>query len=211
MRQRKYGVHSAMPLAKSIGCSAVFLPVNMDKYIKASDEIMQIFHKWTPLVEAISLDEAFLDITNSKMLFGDVCKIGAMIKQEIVDKVHLTLSVGIASNKFVAKIASDLHKPDGFTVVEKGKEMEFLKDLPIGKLWGVGKVTEIQLTNLGISTIGELAVYSVEKLAKKFGKQGESLHKLSLGIDESPVIACYEPKSIGRETTFQFDTADIEN
>jgi DNA polymerase-4 len=209
---RKYGVHSAMPLKKAYQmCPAgVFLPVNGKRYAEVSQKIMDILKSYTPLVEQISLDEAFLDVSGCGRLFGTAEEIGKKIKREIKDKLGLTASVGIAPNMFLAKIASDLEKPDGFVIVKDGGERKFLENLPISKMWGVGEVTEKELKSLGIGTVGELSRYPPQLLIKKFGKHGEHLYKLAGGEDEREVTPEYEAKSIGNETTYQEDTADKE-
>jgi DNA polymerase IV len=156
---RKYGIHSAMPMvrARQLCPGAVFLPVRMGRYREISERIMAIFERFTPLVEPISLDEAFLDVTGSSSLFGSGVEIAIAIKRLIKEETGLTGSAGVATSKLLAKIASDLRKPDGLTVVEPGREGEFLAPLPIGKLWGVGKTTLQELALLGVSTIGDLA------------------------------------------------------
>jgi len=209
---RKYGVHSAMPLRKAYKLcpKAVFFPVNGKRYEEVSIKIMGILKKYTPLVEPLSLDEAFLDVTHSQKLFGSAKEIGMKIKKQIKDEVGLTASVGIAPNMFLAKIASDLEKPDGFVEVKAGEEKEFLKNLPISRMWGVGKVTEKEMKSFGIETIGQLAAYPVEVLTNKFGKYGEDLYELARGIDEREVTPEHEAKPIGNEITYQKDTGDRE-
>ena len=205
---RRYGVHSAMPLheARSRCPHGIFLPVRMKKYQEVSTEIMSILRDYTPLVEPLSCDEAFMDVTGSEMLFGPAEKIA----REIVDRIELELglsaSVGIASNKFLAKIGSDLKKPKGFVVVKADEARSFLAPLPISKLWGVGPKTGEQLRKMGIQTIGNLQNLPVDIIRSSLGEFGERLHCLSLGIDDRPVSPGEEVKSIGHETTFQKDT-----
>jgi DNA polymerase-4 len=208
---RKYGIHSAMATVKArkLCPQAFFLPVRMNRYHEVSQQIMAIFHRFTPLVEPISLDEAFLDVTGSTGLFGAAPVIAAEIKRLIKMETGLTASAGVATSKLVAKIASDLRKPDGMTVVEAGRERQFLAELPIGKLWGVGEKTLELLTLLKIRTIGDLAALPPDILASRFGKHGLSLHFAASGIDERPVVPSREAKSIGHEETFSEDLTDL--
>ena len=207
---RKYGIHSAMPLvrARQLCPEGVFLPVRMGRYREISDRIMAIFERFTPLVEPISLDEAFLDVTGSSRLFGSGVEIAVAIKKMIEEETGLTGSAGVATSKLLAKIASDLQKPDGLTVVEPGREKEFLAPLPIGKLWGVGKTTLKELALLGVAAIGDLAGLPVEILGARFGKSGNYLHRAARGLDERPVVPEREAKSVGHEATYEEDLVD---
>jgi DNA polymerase IV len=209
---RMFGVHSAQPTstAKRLCPHGIFLPVRMERYQEMSDRIFGIFHRYTPLVEALSIDEAFLDVTASARLFGTSAEIAKEIKAAVRKETGLTVSAGVAATKFVSKIASDLRKPDGLTVVPRGKEKEFLSPLPVGKLWGVGKVTQAALHRMGVETIGDLSRIAVETLARKFGKHGVLLHELSLGIDDREVVPEREAKSIGREDTYPEDLVSME-
>lgn len=209
---RKFGVHSAMPAvtAHRLCPRGVFLRPRMDYYAEVSDQIRGIFEKYTPLVEPLSLDEAFLDVTGCARLFGPAETIGWMIKQEIRERLRLVASVGVAPNKFLAKIASDLKKPDGFVSVEPGRVQEFLDPLPVGRLWGVGKVTGQVFEKLGIHRIGQLRQMPVELLRHHFGSGGDHLWELSQGIDDRPVVPEQEAKSISHETTFAQDLVDPE-
>jgi DNA polymerase-4 len=209
---RKFGIHSAMPTttARKLCPEAVFMPVRMGRYREISERIMAIFHRYTPLVEPISLDEAFLDVTGSGRLFGSGPEIAALIRAAIRSETGLTASAGVASSKLLAKIASDLHKPDGLTVVEPGKEMEFLADLPINKLWGVGKTTINSLRMFSVQTIGDLAGLPLDLLAGKFGKHGTHLYYAARGIDNRPVEPLREAKSIGHEDTFREDLRELK-
>jgi DNA polymerase-4 len=204
---RKFGVHSAQPTAtaKRLCPHGVFLPVRMDRYRKLSERVFDIFHRFTPLVEALSIDEAFLDVTASTSLFGGAERIASEIKSCVREETGLTVSAGVAGNKLVAKIASDLSKPDGLLVVPRGGERKFLAPLPVGRLWGVGKVTQEALRRMGVATIGDLSGVPLEVLAKKFGRHGALLHELSRGIDEREVTPEQEAKSIGREDTYPED------
>src|SRR5262245_30176655 len=166
--------------------------------------------RYTDLVEPLSIDEAFLDITGSIALFGPPDQIARSIKDEIRERTGLTASVGLAPNKFLAKIASDIKKPDGFMVLHPNEVEDFLRDLPTSRLWGVGPKTELRLHQLGFRKIGELAAANRESLVASLGSLGEHLHQLSHGHDERPVVSNWEPKSVSSETTFDEDTDDRE-
>ncbi len=204
---RKFGVHSAMSIAEAKRrCpKGVFLPVRMQRYKEISQAIFAIYERYTPLVEPLSIDEAFLDVSGSMRLFGTPQEIAATIKRDVQQELNLTVSAGVASNKSVAKIASDYQKPDGLTVVKPGTEQQFLNPLQIERLWGAGPITCRALHLLGVQTIGDLARLSPELLSAKFGKQGESLHRLACGIDEREVESAQGLKSIGNEETFSED------
>jgi DNA polymerase-4 len=182
----------------------------MSRYAEISDQIFEIFHRFTPMVEPLSIDEAFLDVTGSIRLFGSPAEIAQKIKDAVRGESGLTISAGVASSKFVAKIASDMNKPDGLTVVPPGRVREFLYPLPIGKMWGVGKVTQEALARLGIYTFRDLSKVPVEILEKKFGKYGPRMRELSMGIDDRDTITHHEAKSIGNEETFGEDVLDID-
>lgn len=208
---RTYGIHSAMAIvkARTLCPEAIFMPVRMGRYREVSQLIMAIFKRFTPLVEPISLDEAFLDVTGSLGLFGDGPAIAAEIKRLIQEETGLTASAGVATSKLVAKIASDLEKPDGLTLVEAGREREFLAKLPISKLWGAGKKTIESLGLLNVESIGDLAALPPKILTNRFGKNGLHLHLVANGIDERPVVPTREAKSIGHEETFSEDLIDL--
>jgi DNA polymerase-4 len=210
---RKFGVHSAQPTAtaKRLCPHGIFLPVRMERYQQVSEAVFGIFHRFTPLVEALSIDEAFLDVTASVRLFGPPAGIAVKIRESVHNETGLTVSAGVAGNKLVAKIASDMNKPDGLTVVPNGKEREFLDPLPVGKLWGVGKVTQEALHRMGVRTIGDLSRVPEKTLAAKFGKHGAMLHELSLGVDDREVTPGRDAKSIGREETYDTDLVDMES
>jgi DNA polymerase IV len=209
---RRFGVHSAMPIGRAARlCPAgVFLPVDMAKYSQASRQIMKILADFTPLLEPVSIDEAFLDVTGSRALLGDGEAIARGIKSRIGDEVRLTASVGVASNKFVAKVASDLRKPDGLVVVAPGGEAGFLAPLPISRLWGVGRVTASALDSMGIRTIAQLAATPVGHLEARFGSAGAFLLALAHGQDDRPVEPFSPPKSMGAEETFDADHRDLQ-
>ena len=210
---RKFGVHSAMPAAqaKRLCPQAVFLPPRIDYYATVSTRIRAILEAFTPLVEPLSLDEAFLDCTGSEPLFGPSALIGRMIKQRIRDELQLVASVGVAPNKFLAKIASDLGKPDGFVVVAPDQVQAFLDPLPVGRLWGVGKVTGRVFERLAIRTIGELRMVPIAKMEELFSSSGRHFWELAHGIDARPVVPDRAAKSISHETTFAADIADAES
>jgi DNA polymerase-4 len=209
---RRFGVHSAMPIGRAARLcpTGVFLPVDMAKYARVSRQIMAILADFTPLLEPVSIDEAFLDVTGSAALLGDGETIGRRIKTRIGNDVHLTASVGVASNKFVAKVASDLRKPDGLVVVPPGREADFLAPLPISRLWGVGRVTASALDSMGIRTIAQLAATPVAHLEVRFGSGGAFLLALAQGRDDRPVEPFSPPKSMGAEETFDVDHRDID-
>ena len=209
---RKFGVHSAMPLrtAGRLCPNGVFLPVDGRKYQRASREVMAILRRYTDQVQPISIDEAFLDVTGSRALFGDGASIARAIKHAVTDEVGLTASVGVASTKLVAKVASDLRKPDGLVVVPPGGEAAFLAPLPISRLWGVGEKTAAVLRDFGVQTIGDLAALPTEAMERRFGKHGAALVARAHGIDADRVATGEPAKSIGHEHTFGTDTSEPE-
>ena len=209
---RAFGVHSAMSLREAVRrCpDGVFLPVDGRRYQRASRDVMAVLRRFTPLVEPISIDEAFLDVTGSVALFGDGPTIAAAIKAAVREEVGLTASVGVATTKLVAKVASDLRKPDGLVVVEPGSEAAFLAPLPIGRLWGVGEKTATALAEFGVRTIGDLAALPPDVVVRRFGKHGASLVDRARGIDPDRVHEGEPAKSIGHEHTFDVDTSDPE-
>ncbi len=207
---RPFGVHSAMPTAQALRLCphAILVPGRMERYAEISQTIHTIFESYTPLVEPISLDEAFLDVTDSENLFGPAETIGQAIKTRIREETHLTASVGLASNKFLAKLASDLRKPDGFVVITEENREETLDPLPVGRIWGVGKVTEKALHTGGIETIGQLRRRSVAELRRIVGNAAEELLRLAHGLDDREVEADRQCKSLSSEQTFATDVAD---
>lgn len=209
---RRYGIHSAMPTsqAKRLCPGLIVLPPRHSYYAQVSQQIRDIFHRYTPLVEPLSLDEAFLDVKHSHLLFGDATEIGRRIKREIRNELRLTASVGIAHNKFLAKVASEAGKPDGFLEVNPAGVQAFLDTLPVSKLWGVGKVGERNLHKHGIRTVGELRASPPALLEELFGSWGETLRDLAHGRDERPVVPDHKAKSISHETTFAEDITDVE-
>ncbi|MES2211137.1 MAG: DNA polymerase IV [Chloroflexota bacterium] len=209
---RKFGVHSAMPIrtARRLCPTCVFVPVDGATYQRVSREVMAILRRFTPLVEPVSIDEAFLDVTGSDALFGDGAAIARQIKDTIRAELRLTASVGVAGTKLVAKIASDLQKPDGLVVVRPGDEVAFLAPLAIARLWGVGPQTAAVLRDFGVRTIGDLAAMDRAALVRRLGRHGASLVDRAHGVDPDPVADPEAAKSIGHEHTFDVDTADPE-
>lgn len=209
---RKFGVHSAMPTGRALRLcpEAIVLRPRMEHYAAVSRQIRNVFERYTSLVEPLSLDEAFLDVTGSRQLFGTAVEIAHRIRADILRETRLTASVGVAPNKFLAKIASDLDKPDGLTVVDLDGIQQFLDPLPVSRLWGVGKVACRLLQQLGVETILQLRQLKPELLRDRFGRGGEHLWQLAHGIDHRPVVPDREAKSISHETTFSVDIDDQE-
>jgi DNA polymerase IV len=209
---RPFGVRSAMPLrtAAALCPQAVFVPVDGRKYSAVSREIMDILRRFTPRLEQVSIDEAFLDLGGTERLVGSAEEAARRIKREIADQTGLTASVGVASNRLVAKIASDLRKPDGLVVVQPGDEAAFLAPLPIERLWGVGARTRLALADYGVRKIGDLALLPDTVLRRRFGSHGATLAERARGVDRTPIGSEATAKSIGQEHTFDVDTADRE-
>jgi DNA polymerase IV len=209
---RQFGVHSAMPTATALRLcpQAVVLRGRHGLYAEISQQIHAIFERYTPQIEPLSLDEAFLDVTASIRLFGSAEEIGLAIKQAIKDELNLVASVGVAPNKYLAKLASDVDKPDGFVVVKEERIADFLAPLSVSRIWGVGKVAAKSFEKLGIKTIGQLRAYSPLLLRQHFGSSGEHFLQLAHGIDDRPVVTEHEAKSVSNETTFAVDITDEE-
>jgi DNA polymerase-4 len=207
---RKFGVRSALPISQAwkICPQGAYVPVRMSRYIEVSSQVMEVLHRFTNLVEPLSIDEAFLDVTGSTTLFGSGEAIARSIKKQIREETGLCASVGVAPNKFVAKIASDLKKPDGLVVVDARMVEAFLQDLPISRLWGVGPKTEAHLHEIGIHTILDIRSRPADELIRLLGSSGEHLRRLSYGKDDRPVVPDWEARSISNETTFEVDTDD---
>lgn len=208
---RKFGVHSALPISKAwrLCPQGIYVRPDMEKYERVSRRVMDILLDFTDMREQVSIDEAFLDVTGSEKLFGSGAEIAGKIKRRIQDELQLTASVGVAANKFVAKVASDLKKPDGLVIVESGHEKEFLAPLPISRLWGVGPKTEAYLKSLGLERIGQISSLRQNDLAARLGKSGSHLWQLAHGFDDRPVLSEEGCKSIGHEFTFEHDTGDL--
>jgi len=210
---RKYGVHSAQPMAKAVRLCphGVVLPVRMWRYQEISAQVFEIFRRFTPLVEPLSIDEAFLDVTGSGRLYGRPEEIARKLKERVFLETGLTVSAGVAPSKFVAKIASDMEKPDGLTIVPEERVRQFLDPLPVSKMWGVGKVTQEALGELNIRTFRDLSRTPVEVLENRFGKYGAKMHRLSMGMDEREVEPEHDAKSIGHEETFSEDIIRVDS
>jgi len=209
---REFGVRSAMPIfkAKQRCPDGVYLPVRMNRYQEVSRQVMEILKRFSPLVEQVSIDEAFMDISGVDRLLGLPIDMGLEVKRSIRETTSLTCSIGIAPNKFLAKVASDLHKPDGLTIIPPEKVPKFIEKLPIEKVPGVGKKTVQTLHKMKVLTLGDVQNLSERELLKKTGKFGERLLALSRGIDETPVLAHMASKSISSEKTLSVDTNDKE-
>jgi DNA polymerase IV len=207
---RKFGVRSAMPgfEAKRLCPDGVFLSPNMELYASVSADVHRVFEQFTPEIEPLALDEAFLDVTGSLSLFGDAGALGRELKARVREATALVVSVGIASNKLVAKIACRLGKPDGLKVIAPGQERASLAPLPIRYLWGIGPVLGDKLTAIGIRTIGDLAQAEPERVAGAAGDRARYFVDLSRGIDERAVVSERAPKSIGEESTFDRNVSD---
>jgi DNA polymerase-4 len=209
---RPFGVRSAMPMAQAVRLApdAVVVPPRFAAYAAASEQIFALFAEVTPVIEPLSLDEAFLDVTGSTALFGPAAAIAAALRARIASAVGLPASAGIAPVKFAAKVASDLAKPNGQREVPPGTTAAFLAPLPVWRLWGVGPRTEASIAALGLRTIGELAACDPAWLAAQLGNQAEHLIQLARGIDPRAVVPDRDARSIGAEDTFEEDLADPE-
>src|SRR6202451_1870926 len=188
---RRFGIRSAMPAvrAERLCPEAIFVPPDFVRYRAISRSVREIFHRYTDLIEPLSLDEAYLDVTENKIGLPTATRVAKAIRQQIRDELHLTASAGVAPNKFLAKIASDWRKPDGLFVIQPEDLDEFLPPLPIGRIPGVGKVTEKRLAALGIKTVGDIRNLELNILEDHFGRYGQRLYELTRGIDESAVVS----------------------
>jgi DNA polymerase-4 len=209
---RKFGIHSAMPMfqARQRCKELVIVPPRRRRYKEISAKVMAIFKEYTPLVEPVSIDEAFMDVSACRRLWGSSEEIGQDLKRRVLTEVHLTCSVGIAPNKFLAKIASDMDKPDGLTVIRPEHVAAFVDTLPIGKVPGVGRATQGVLDSLGIRTLGDVNAHPEETLVRRLGKYGRRLASLARGCDPSPVNPHAPAKSVSSELTLPENTADRE-
>jgi DNA polymerase-4 len=207
---RRYGVHSAMPTAEALRLcpDLVLVPPDFDRYTAASRRIMEIFQRYTPLVEPLSLDEAFLDVSGCERLHGDAEQIGRAIKRDILRETRLVASIGVAPSKFLAKLASDLDKPDGFRVIKRGEIRAVLDPLPVSKIFGVGPRTAKRLEALGVTTVSQLASLERDEVVRRFGASGAWIHDLAHGIDARRVTPNRPEKSHGMERTFEDDVED---
>ncbi|MBO5588068.1 MAG: DNA polymerase IV [Acidaminococcaceae bacterium] len=209
---RKFGVHSAMPLfeARRLCPHGVYLPVRPHRYAEMSGKIMAIFRETSPLVEQLSIDEAFLDLTGMERL-GGAETIAHQVQDRIQEELKLSASVGLAPNKFLAKLASDMDKPHGFVKITPGEAEAMLAPMPVTKIFGIGRSAEDKLKQFGIEKIGQLASADVAILRKVFGINAEQVKRLALGLDDRPVVNEEEAKSIGKENTFDYDLTDFES
>ena len=209
---RKFGVHSAMPLfeARRLCPHGVYLPVRPHRYAEISGKIMAIFRETSPLVEQLSIDEAFLDLTGMERL-GGAETIAHQVQDRIQEELKLSASVGLAPNKFLAKLASDMDKPHGFVKITPGEAEAMLAPMPVTKIFGIGRSAEDKLKQFGIEKIGQLASADVAILRKVFGINAEQVKRLALGLDDRPVVNEEEAKSIGKENTFDYDLTDFES
>lgn len=209
---RRFGVHSAMPLfeAKRLCPQGIYIPVRMARYEEVSARIMEIFRETSPLVEQLSIDEAFLDLTGMESL-GGAESIAHQVQDRIQDELKLSASVGLAPNKFLAKLASDMEKPHGFVRILPEEAAHILAPMPVNKIYGVGESAEEKLKLFGIEKIGQLAVADVGLLRKVFGINAEQVKLLARGLDDRPVVNEEEAKSIGRENTFDTDLSDMDS
>ncbi|MFY9398618.1 MAG: DNA polymerase IV [Desulfomonilia bacterium] len=208
---RKYGVHSAMPSSQAYRLcpGAVFIPPRFDAYREVSARIMELFREYTHLVEPLSLDEAFLDVTENRMALASATETARILRAEILRRTGLTASAGVSYNKFLAKAASDFRKPNGLTVVTPETAAAFIDRLPIGKFFGVGRVTEKRMRDLGITCGADLKKRSEEELVRLFGKAGSFFYRIARGIDPRPVVPERVRKSLGKETTLEHDIDDL--
>jgi len=209
---RKYGVRSAMPVARArrLCPDGMYVRPRMAEYRAASKKVFAVFHDYTPEVEALSLDEAFLDVTASQKLHGNAIKIGRQIKRDILERTALVASVGLAPNKFIAKLASDHDKPDGFCVVRREQIGAFLNPLPVKRIWGIGKKSLPGLSEAGIHTIADLRRADLARLQPLLGNRADHLQRLARGEDNRPVVASREDKSISSEITVEDDLLSLE-
>jgi DNA polymerase-4 len=204
---RRFGIRSAMPAARAerLCPDAVFVPPDFVRYRAVSRSVREIFHRYTDLIEPLSLDEAYLDVTENKVGLPTATRVARAIRQQIRDELHLTASAGVAPNKFLAKIASDWRKPDGLFVIQPDDIATFLPPLPVARIPGVGKVTEDRLKQIGVQTVSDLQALDVAVLEGRFGRYGHRLYELARGIDHNPVIPDRPTKSISAEDTFERD------
>jgi DNA polymerase-4 len=204
---RRFGVRSAMPASRAerLCPEAVFIPPDFVRYRAVSRSVREIFQRYTDLIEPLSLDEAYLDVTENKIGLPTATRVAKAIRQQIRDELHLTASAGVAPNKFLAKIASDWRKPDGLFVIQPDDVATFLPPLPVGRIPGVGKVTEDRLKQIGVQALGDLLALDIAVLEARFGRYGHRLYELARGIDHNPVIPDRPTKSISAEDTFERD------
>jgi DNA polymerase-4 len=208
---RAFGCHSAMPMAQALKLcpEAIVLPARHSLYRQYSHRVMDMLHALTPLVEQVSIDEAFLELTEQVAAWEEAVEIARQLQGRVSAEIGLSASLGVATNKQVAKVASDFDKPGGLTVVRPGEEAAFLAPLPARALWGVGPVTAERLAGMGVHTVGELAALPDETLRANFGRHGPDLGRRARGSDDSPIVVEHERKSISQERTFDRDIAEL--
>lgn len=210
---RRYGVRSAMPMSQALRLcpNAIILPPHYERYTEYSRKVMDIFHEVTPLVEPLSIDEAFLDVSGARRLLGSPRRIAELIRSRVLEETGLTCSVGVAATKFMAKLASGRAKPDGLLVIPRAETLSFLRPLPVGALWGVGASTQNSLERMGLLTVADLADAPLHVLQKAVGDaSGRRLHDLANGRDARRVVTESREKSIGHENTFGTDVGDAD-
>lgn len=207
---RRFGIHSAMPSsrARRLCPQVLFIPPDFRRYRRESEQIFSIYEEFTPVIQTVSLDEAYLELTGRLGVWGSATAVAREIRRRVREERGLTVSVGVGPNRLVAKIASDFDKPDGLTVVPPGKVQAFLDPLPVRRLHGVGPATEKALAEMGVTTVAELRALPVEGLAR-FGRHGRTLHEFARGIDERLVETHQERKSLGTESTYAVDLAEL--
>ncbi len=210
---RKFGVRSAMASATALKrCpNLILIPGRMSVYREASRQMQEIFADYTDLIEPLSLDEAFLDVSHCPRCRGSATLIAREIRRRIAERIGITVSAGIAPNKFIAKIASDWNKPDGQYVVTPAQVDDFLEDLPVDRIWGVGKVTAQRLEAQGVRTCGDVRRYDIYQFVQRFGQFGEHIYRLAQGIDERPVVSEWRRKSVSVENTYAEDLPDLDS
>ncbi|SEA87491.1 DNA polymerase IV [Leifsonia sp. 21MFCrub1.1] len=210
---RRYGVRSAMPMSQALRLcpNAIILPPHYERYTEYSAKVMEIFREVTPLVEPLSIDEAFLDVSGARRLLGSPRRIAELIRSRVWEETGLTCSVGVAATKFMAKLASGRAKPDGLLVIPRAETLTFLRPLPVGALWGVGASTQASLERMGLLTVGDLADAPLHVLQKAVGDAGgRKLHDLANGRDARRIVTESREKSIGHENTFGTDVGDLD-
>ncbi len=207
---RRYGIHSAMPSSRAsrLCPEAVFIPPRFPAYREVSQQINAVFKRYTALVEPLSLDEAYLDVSQAPDFRGSATLIARAIKQQIQTETGLTASAGVSYNKFLAKMASDMDKPDGLTLITPTEGLAFIQQLPIGKFYGIGRATEKKMLALGITNGADLALWTEQDLIERFGKAGHYYFNVAQGVDERPVRNHRQRKSLGKELTYQQDLLD---
>ncbi len=209
---REYGVHSAMPMYRAVRLcpTALVLPPRFDLYREYSRRVMAILDETTPVIEKISIDEAYLDLTEQVSQWQDAVTLARRLQERVRNELGLSASLGVATNKLVAKVASDHDKPGGLTVVSPGQEGAFLKPLPVSVIWGIGPVTAEKLAQMGVTTVGDLAQLSGPELTASFGEHGAAMARRARGIDRRAVVTEHQRKSVSRERTFRHDLQEME-